>query len=82
MCGTTRQTLFVEMGFEKQRRKGQSSIGRERDQEGQPSDLFSAMLPVESVKALVSYVMSERVDKRGRILVFAVCSTSIRAHFH
>ena len=34
-CGTTRKTLLIEMGPEKQRRKGQSSIGRERDQEGQ-----------------------------------------------
>ena len=29
------RTLFVEVGLEKQRRKSQSSIGRERDQEGQ-----------------------------------------------
>ena len=29
------RTLFVEMGLEKQGRKGQSSIGRGRDQEGQ-----------------------------------------------
>ena len=38
----------------------------------EPSDVFSAMPPVESLKALVSHVMTERVDKRGRILVLAV----------
>ena len=37
----------------------------------EPSDVFSAMPPVESLKALVSHVMTERVDKRGRILVLA-----------
>ena len=35
MCGTTSQTLLIEMGLEKQVRKSQSSIGRERVQEGQ-----------------------------------------------
>ena len=30
-----RPTFFVEVGLEKQRRKSHSSIGRERDQEGQ-----------------------------------------------
>ena len=62
--------------------KSQSSIGRERDQEGlEPSDVFSAMPPVESLKALVSHVKTERVDKRGRILVLAVFDVS-KAHFY
>ena len=39
------------------------------------------MPPVESLKALVSHVMRERVDKRGRILVLAVFDVS-RAHFY
>ena len=77
------------MGLEKQRRKSQSSIGRERDQEGQeseyeklePSDVFSAVTPLESLMALVSHVMTERVDKRGRILALAVFDVS-RAHFY
>ena len=33
------------------------------------------------LKALVSHVMTERVDKRGRILVLAVFDVS-RAHFY
>ena len=47
----------------------------------EPSNVFSAMSPVESLKALVSHVMSERVDKRGRTLVLAVFDVS-RAHFY
>ena len=47
----------------------------------EPSDVFSAMPPVESLKALVSHVMTERVDKRGRILVLTVFDVS-RAHFY
>ena len=47
----------------------------------EPSDVFSAMPPVESLKALVSHVMTERVDKRGRILVLAVFDAP-RAHFY
>ena len=47
----------------------------------EPSDVFSAMPPVESLKALVSHVMTERVDTRGRILVLAVFDVS-RAHFY
>ena len=47
----------------------------------EPSDVFSAMPPVESLKALVGHVMTERVDKRGRILVLAVFDVS-RAHFY
>ena len=39
------------------------------------------MPPVESLKALVGHVMTERVDKRGRILVLAVFEVS-RAHFY
>ena len=39
------------------------------------------MPPVESLKALVSHVMTERVDKRGRTLVLAVFDVS-RAHFY
>ena len=67
------------MGPEKQGRKGQSSIDRERDLE--PSDVFSAMPPVESLKALVSHVMTERVDRRGPNFVLAVFDVS-RAHFY
>ena len=47
----------------------------------EPSDVFSAMPPVESMKALVSHVMAERAGKRGRILVLAVFDVS-RAHFY
>ena len=39
------------------------------------------MPPVESLKALVSHVMTERVGKRGRTLVLAVFDVS-RAHFY
>ena len=46
-----------------------------------PSDVFSATLPVESLKALVNHVMTERVDRRGRNLVLAVFDVS-RAHFY
>ena len=38
------------------------------------------MSPVESLKALVSHVMTEKVDKRGRTLKLAVFDVS-RAHF-
>ena len=38
-------------------------------------------MPVESLKAWVSHVMTERVDKRGRTLVLAVFDVS-RAHFY
>ena len=47
----------------------------------EPSDVFSAMPPLQSLKALVGHVMTERVDKRGRILVLAVFDVS-RAHFY
>ena len=36
------------------------------DEKLEPSDVFSAMPTVESLKALVSHVMTERVDQRGR----------------
>ena len=39
------------------------------------------MPPVESLKALVSHVVTKRVDRRGRNLVLAVFDVS-RAHFH
>ena len=39
------------------------------------------MPTVESLKALVSHIMTERIDKRGRILVLAVFDVS-RAHFY
>ena len=39
------------------------------------------MPPGQSLKALVSHVMTERVDKRGRNLVLAVFDVS-RAHFY
>ena len=88
MRGTARQTLLIETGLEKQGRKGQSSIGCEeikkaksQDEKLEPSDVFSAMPPVESLKALVSHVMTERFDKRGRTLVLAVFDVS-RAHFY
>ena len=38
------------------------------DEKLEPSDVFSSMPPVESLKALVSQVMTERVDRRGRNL--------------
>ena len=75
------------MGLEKQGRKGQSSVVREikkaksEYEKLEPSDVSSAMPPVESLKALVSHVMTERVEKRGRILVLAVFDVS-RAHFY
>ena len=47
----------------------------------EPSGVFSAMPPVESLKAFVSHVMTERVDKRGRILVLPVFDVS-SAHFY
>ena len=50
------------------------------DEKLEPSDVFSAMTPVESLKALVSHMMTERVDRRGRNLVLAVFDVST-AHF-
>ena len=47
----------------------------------EPSDVFSAMPPVEGLKALVGQLMTERVDRRGRNLVLAVFDGS-RAHFY
>ena len=54
---------------------------KSEDEKLEPSDVFSAMPPVESLKALVSHVMTERVDKRGRHLILAVFDVS-RAHFY
>ena len=54
---------------------------KSEDEKLEPSDVFSAMPPVESLKALGSHVMTERVDKRGRTLVLAVFDVS-RAHFY
>ena len=42
---------------------------------------MSAIPPVKSLKALVSHVMTEPVDRRGRNLVLAVFDVSI-AHFY
>ena len=42
------------------------------DEKLEPSDVFSAMPPVESLKALVSHVMTERFDRRGRNLALAM----------
>ena len=53
---------------------------KSEDEKLEPSDVFSAV-PVESLKALVSHVMTERVDKRGRTLVLAVFDVS-KAHFY
>ena len=53
---------------------------KSEDEKLESSDVFSAMPPVENLKALVSHVMTERVDKRGRNLVLAVFDVS-RAHF-
>ena len=54
---------------------------KSEDEKLEPSDGVSAKPPVESSKALVSHVMTERVDKRGRNLVLAVFDVS-RAHFY
>ena len=54
---------------------------KSQDEKLEPSDVFSAMPPVESLKELVSRVMTERVDRRGRNLVLAVFDMS-RAHFY
>ena len=52
---------------------------RSEGEKREPSDVFSAMPPVESLKALDSHVMTERVDRRGRNFVLAVFDVS-RAH--
>ena len=54
---------------------------KSEDERLEPSDVFSAMPPVESLQALVCHVMTERVDRRGRNLVPAVFDVS-RAHFY
>ena len=52
---------------------------KSEDEKLEPSDVFSAMPPVESLKALASHVVTERVDRRGRPLVLAVFDV-LRAH--
>ena len=54
---------------------------KSEDEKLEPRDVFSAMPPVESLKAWVSHVMTERVHRRGRNLVLAVFDVS-RAHFY
>ena len=54
---------------------------KSEDEKLEPSDLFSAMPPVESLNALVSHVMTERVVRRGRNLVLGVFGVS-RAHIY
>ena len=54
---------------------------KSEDEKLEPRDVFSAMPPVVSLKALVSHVMTERVDKRGRNMVLAVFDVS-RAQFY
>ena len=58
---------------------GEIKKAKSEDEKLEPSDVFSAMPPVESLKAMVSHVMTERVDRRGRNLVLAVFDVS-RAH--
>ena len=80
-------TLFVEVRFEKQGRKVRARLvvreikkAMSEYEHLEPSDVFSAMPPVESLKAFESHVMTERVDKRGRVLDLAVFDVS-KAHF-
>jgi len=47
----------------------------------EPQDLFSAMPPVESLKALVSHMMTEQTDEDGEDLVCGLFDAS-RAHFN
>ena len=54
---------------------------KSEDEKIERSDVFSAMPPVESLKALVSHMMTERVGRRGRNLVLAVFDVS-RTHFY
>ena len=54
---------------------------KSEDEKLETCDLFSAMPPVESLKALVSHVMTERVGRRIRNLVLAVFDVS-RAHLY
>ena len=54
---------------------------KSEDEKLETCDLFSAMPPVVSLKALVSHVMTERFDRSGRNLVLAVFDMS-RAHIH
>ena len=45
---------------------------KSEDEKLEPSDVFSAMPPLESLKALVGHVMTERTDKRGQNMVLEV----------
>ena len=54
---------------------------KSEDEKFEPSDVFSAMPPLESLKALVSHVMTQRTDKRGQNLVLSLFDVS-RAHFY
>ena len=54
---------------------------KSEDENLERSDVFSAMPPVESLKAWVSHAMTERVDRRGRNLVLSVFDVT-GAHFH
>ena len=45
---------------------------KSEDEKLEPSDVSSAMPPVESLKALVGHVMTERIDKRGQNMVLEV----------
>ena len=88
MRGTTRPTFLTEMRSEEESEKVRARLvvreikkAKSKDENLEPSDLFSAMPPVESLKASVSHVMTERVDGRGRNLVLAVFDVS-RAHVY
>ena len=54
---------------------------KSEDEKLEPSDVFSAMPQVESLKPLVSHLVTERVRKRGRNSVHTVFDLS-RAHFY
>ena len=54
---------------------------KSEDEKLEPSDVFSAMPPVERLKALVSHVMPERVGRSGRNSELAVFDV-LRAHFY
>ena len=51
------------------------------DEKLEPCDVFSAKPPVESLTALVSHVMTERVGRRGRNLVLEVFDVP-KPHFY
>ena len=87
MCGTTGKPHSLEWVLKNKGEKVRARMvvkeikrAKSEDEKLEPSDVFSAMPPVESLKALVSHVTTERTDKRGRKLVRAVFDVS-RAHF-